>query len=118
MSVSARSVRNTDQLNEGLLAKANENRVIKLDKVRADSTIVQANVSYPTDSGLLAKGVVKMAAAAKKLKELGLAARTKTRDRTRSVRRRAHKVAAWLRRRNDEAKDEVLQITGELADIA
>jgi IS5 family transposase len=59
-----------------------------------------------------------MAAAARKLKELGLAVRTTTRDRTRSVRRRAHAVAAWLRRRNDEARDEVLGITGELADIA
>jgi transposase, IS5 family len=107
-----------DQLNEELLAKADENKVIKLDRVRADSTIVPANVSYPTDSGLLAKGVVKMGAAAHKLKELGLAARTKTRDRARSVRRRAHQVAAWLRRRNDEAKEEVLELTGELADIA
>jgi IS5 family transposase len=107
-----------EELNEALLAKAHENKVIKLDKLRADTTIVPANVAYPTDSGLLAKGVVKMGAAAKKLKALGLAARTATRDRTRSVRRRAHDVAVWLRRRNDEAKEEVLGITGELADIA
>jgi transposase, IS5 family len=106
------------ELNEALLAKAEENKVIKLDRLRADTTIVAANVAYPTDSGLLAKGVVKMGAAAKKLKELGLAARTRTRDRTRSVRRRAHEVAAWLRRRNDDAREEVLGITGELADIA
>jgi IS5 family transposase len=110
--------RAVDELNEALLAKANDNKVIKLDKLRADSTIVPANVAYPTDSGLLAKAVLKMAAAAKKLKALGLAARTTTRDRGRSVRRRAHAVAAWLRRRNDEAKEEVLGITGELADIA
>jgi transposase, IS5 family len=107
-----------DALNEQLLAKAQENKVVKTDKVRADSTIVPGNVAYPTDSSLLAKGVAKMAAASKKLKALGLAARTVTRDRTRSVRRRAHAVAVWLRRRNDDAKDEVLVITGELADIA
>jgi len=34
------------------------------------------------------------------------------------VRRRAHSIGAWLRRRNDEAKEEVLKITGELAGIA
>jgi IS5 family transposase len=34
------------------------------------------------------------------------------------VRRRAHSIGAWLRRRNDEAKAEVLVITGQLADIA
>lgn len=47
-----------------------------------------------------------------------LATRTATRDRTRSVRRRAHSIAAWLRRRNDDAKEEVRVITAEMAGIA
>jgi len=34
------------------------------------------------------------------------------------VRRRAHQIAAWLRRRSGDAKDEVLGLTGELATIA
>jgi len=34
------------------------------------------------------------------------------------VRRRAHSIAAWLRRRNDDAKEEVKVITGEMAEIA
>jgi IS5 family transposase len=105
-------------LNEALLAKAAENKVLKLDAVRADTTVLPANVAYPTDSGLLARGVAKMAASVNKLKGLGLAARTTTRDRTRSVRRRAHDIGAWLRRRNDDAKEEVRVIIGELADIA
>jgi transposase, IS5 family len=105
-------------LNEALLAKAAESKLIRLDAVRADTTVVEANVAYPTDSGLLAKGVARMAVLAAKLKAAGLAKRTRFRDRTRSVRRRAHEVAAWLRRRNDDAKEEVLVITGELAVIA
>ena len=40
------------------------------------------------------------------------------RDRTRSVRRRAHQIAAWLRRRSGDAKDEVFALTAELATIA
>jgi IS5 family transposase len=106
------------QLNEALLKKANANKLVKLDKVRADTTVVPANVSYPTDSGLLAKGVAKLARSVSLLKSLGFATRTSFRDRTRSVRRRAHSIGAWLRRRNDEAKEEVLKITGELAGIA
>jgi IS5 family transposase len=105
-------------LNEALLAKAAENKVLRIEQLRADTTVVEANVSYPTDSGLLAKGVAKMAVLIAAVKALGLAARTVTRDRTRSVRRRAHDVAVWLRRRNDDAKDEVKAITGELAGIA
>jgi IS5 family transposase len=107
-----------DQLNETLLAKAHGAKLIKTDKVRADTTVVEANVSYPTDSGLLAKGVAKMAAGVAKLKAMGLAARTTSRNRTRSVRRRAHDIGAWLRRRNEDAKEEVKAITAELATIA
>jgi IS5 family transposase len=46
-----------DGLNEALLAKAASAKVLKTNKVRADTTVVEANVAYPTDSGLLAKGV-------------------------------------------------------------
>ena len=106
------------QLNEALLRKADAAHLVKLDKLRTDTTVVPANVAYPTDSGLLSRGVAKLARAVSSLKSMGLASRTSFRDRTRSVRRRAHSIAAWLRRRNDDAKEEVLKITGELADIA
>jgi transposase, IS5 family len=106
------------QLNEALLQKAMAAHVVKLDKVRADTTVIPANVAYPTDSGLLAKGVAKLTKTVRALQELGLARRTRFQDRTRSVRRRAHAIAAWLRRRNDDARDEVLALTGELATIA
>ncbi len=107
-----------ERLNEALLAKANAAKVVRLDKVRADTTVVPANVAYPTDSGLLAKGVAKLTKTVAAIKAAGLARRTRFRDRTRSVRRRAHQIAAWLRRRSGEAKDEVLVLTGELATIA
>ena len=105
-------------LNEALLVKAAEAGVIRLDKVRADTTVVEADVCYPTDSGLLAKGVAKLARLTAQIKGAGLATRTATRDRTRSVRRRAHAIGAWLRRRSDDAKDEAKALTGEMATIA
>ena len=102
------------ELNDALLAKADASHLVKLDKVRADTTVVPANVAYPTDSGLLTRGVAKLTGTVSSLKKMGFASRTRFRDRTRSVRRRAHSVGAWLRRRNDDAKAEVLVITGEL----
>lgn len=71
-------------LNEALLAKAAENKVVRLDKVRADTTVVGAKVAYPTDSGLLAKGVAPLAQLSQKLKAVGLATGTAARDRIRS----------------------------------
>jgi len=45
------------QLNQVLLAKAATHKVLRTHKIRADTTVVEANVCYPTDAGLLAKAV-------------------------------------------------------------
>ena len=47
-----------DGCNEGLLAEAAEAaeaRLLRTARLRADTTVVPADVAYPTDSGLLAK---------------------------------------------------------------
>ncbi|GAC1595821.1 MAG: hypothetical protein NVS3B21_19190 [Acidimicrobiales bacterium] len=62
--------------------------------------------------------MAKLARLTAKIKAAGLASRTASRDRTRSVRRRAHDVGAWLRRRSDDAKAEVRAINAEMATIA
>ena len=105
-------------LNEALLAKAEAAKVLKTNRVRADTTVVPADVAYPTDSGLLAKGVAKMAKAVERLKEAGLAPRVGARDRTLLVRRHARSIGANLRRRTNEAKDEVMAINAKMARIA
>jgi IS5 family transposase len=107
-----------DGLNEALLTKAAEAKVLKTNRVRADTTVVPADVCYPTDSGLLARGVSKMAKAVERLKAQGLATRIATRDRTRLVRGHARSIGANLRRRTDEAKDEVKAINAKMARIA
>jgi IS5 family transposase len=107
-----------DGLNEALLAKAVAAKILKTNRLRADTTVVEANVAYPSDSGLLAKGVARMAKLVKRLKGEGLAARTTTRDRTRTVNSRARNMAANLRRRTEQAKDAVRAINSELAEIA
>src|SRR5205823_12597087 len=47
-----------DGLNEALLAKAAGAKLLRTARVRADTTVISANVAYPTDPGLLAKAVV------------------------------------------------------------
>ena len=106
------------QLNEALIAKATAAKAVNLDKLRADTTVIEANVAHPSDASLLAKGVARLAKLVKRLQGPGYASRTGFRDRRRSVRRRSHAIGAWLRRRSDEARDEVLAITGELVGIA
>jgi IS5 family transposase len=42
-----------DGCNEALLAKAAEAKLLRTSRLRADTTVVAADVAYPTDSGLL-----------------------------------------------------------------
>lgn len=119
MKITTRCGQDTvEGLNEALLAKAADQKVVKTNRVRADTTVVEANVQYPTDSGLLAKGVAKLGGTVTRLKGMELASRTSFRNRTRSMRRRAHAIGVWLRRRSGDAKAEVLALNGEMAAIA
>ncbi len=112
----------TEALNEALLAKAVAANLVRTDKVRVDTTVVEANVTYPTDSGLLAKAVNRILATGRRIKAAGGAIGTKVRDRSRAVGRRAHELNAKLRTRNAAAKDEAMAIVkrknAELADLA
>jgi IS5 family transposase len=111
-----------DGLNEALLAKAVEAKVLRTDRLRADTTVVPANVAYPTDSGLLAKAVKRIAVTGQRIQAAGGAVRTQVRDRSRAAGKRAHGIAAKLRMRSAQGRDEtqavVQRITGELADLA
>jgi transposase, IS5 family len=109
-------------LNQALLAKAAAAKLLRIDKVRADTTVVEADVAYPTDSGLLAKAVGKIARTVERVKATGGATRTRSRDRRRAAGRRARSIASRLKLRGAqqqaEAQATVRRITGELADLA
>ncbi len=66
-----------EQLNEALLAKAVQTKLLRVGKVRAHTTVVSANVDYPTDAGLLAKAVRRIARIVTPIKAAGAATRTR-----------------------------------------
>jgi transposase, IS5 family len=111
-----------DGLNEALLAKASEAKVLRTLKIRVDTTVVPANVAYPTDSGLLAKAVKRITTTARRIRAAGGAVRTTLRDRSRAAGRRAHDLNAKLRIRTATAREEALAVVrrknSELADLA
>jgi transposase, IS5 family len=109
-----------EQLNEALLAKAAAAKLLRTGKVRADTTVVSANVRRPTDSGLLAGAIGAMTRQIQRIKAVGAAPRTRWRDRTRAAGRRARAINSKLRLRQarDQTQAVVHRITGELADLA
>src|SRR5260221_12169582 len=109
-------------LNEALWAKAAGRKLVRVSRLRADTTVVPANVCYPTDSGLLARAIRQIAATGRRIQAAGGATRTRVRDRSRAAGRRAHAIAAKLRSRAAQARDDkqavVARVTGELAGLA
>jgi len=111
-----------DGLNEALPAKAVEAKLLRTNRIRVDTTVVPANVAYPTDSGLLATAMRRIAVTARRIQAAGGATRTKIRNRSRAAGKRAHAIGAKLRLRSaagrHEAKAAVVRVTGELAELA
>jgi transposase, IS5 family len=93
-------------LNEALWAKAAGQKLLRTARVRADTTVIGANVAYPTDVGLLAKAVVKLVRTARRVQAAGGATGTKMTDRRRAAGRRAREMAAWMRTRSNLGKDQ------------
>lgn len=105
------------EVNEALVEKARQERVIRGRKLRVDTTVVEADIHYPTDASLLADGVKTITATVKKIKK---AAGITTRfvDRTRSAKKRLLEITKTLKKRSGEAYTEVRKITRDVLTIA
>jgi IS5 family transposase len=109
-------------LNEALWAKAAQAKLLRTARVRADTTVVAANVAYPTDVGLLAKAVGKLVRTARRVQAAGGATGTAMTDRRRAAARRAREMAAQMRARGKLGKDQstaaIRRVSAGLADLA
>jgi transposase, IS5 family len=109
-------------LNEALLAKAAEAKLLRTARVRADTTVIPANVAYPTDSGLLARAVGKLVRTARRVQAAGGAPGTAVTDQRRAAARRVREIAGKLRSRGKLGREEstraIRRVTGELAGLA
>src|SRR5438477_6072260 len=81
------------KLHQRVVAIAQQNRVVQGRKLRVDTTVVETNIHYPTDSTLLNDGVRVLTRVMKKVTAVAGEAGTKLRDRTRSVKRRILEIA-------------------------
>jgi transposase, IS5 family len=107
-----------EQLNAALVAKLAQGKLLRARKLRVDTTVVEADIDYPTDADLLEQAVRKLGGLVRRVKGRGVASRTRFRDRGRAAGRRMKQLARTLRRRTGVAMGEVDRLTGEVAGIA
>lgn len=106
------------KMNEFIVQGAINKKVTRGKKMRVDSTAVEADVHYPTDSGLLNDCIKVVSRLAKQCRELGLAAGEKTRDFTRSAKKQVLHIIKYARKRSEEGKTEFSNTYSKLIGIA
>jgi IS5 family transposase len=66
-----------EQLNAALLDKLTQGKLLRGRKLRVDTTVVEADVDYPTDADLLEHAVRKLGGLPRRIKGRGAASRTR-----------------------------------------
>ena len=105
------------ELTSALIVKASREKRFRPRAVRVDSTVIEADVRYPTDAGLASSGVRVLAREGRKLAKLISAKQARVRDRSRSMGIELRAISRTIRRRSGEAKAEVLKLTEETGEL-
>ena len=104
-------------MTRALIESAVRERRFRARAVRIDSTVIEADIKYPTDAGLAAHGVKSLAREGRKLAAKLGETKTRVRDRSRSMGRKLRAISRTIRRRSGEAKAEVLALTEQTGQL-
>ena len=102
------------ELHERLMELARERGVVKGRKMRVDTTVVETNIHYPTDGGLLGDGARVLTRTMKKIDKKAGGLRKKIRDRMRSVTKRVIAIALAGRQPGSVAEERRRKEYGQL----
>ena len=105
------------ELTRALIVKACREKRFRPRAVRIDSTVIEADVRYPTDAGLASSGVRVLAREGRKLAKLIAEKKARVRDRSRSMGVKLRAISRTIRRRSGEAKAEVLKLTEQTGEL-
>jgi transposase, IS5 family len=104
------------ELHERLMELARERGVLQGRKMRVDTTVVETNIHYPTDSSLLGDGARVLTRTMKKVeKAAGL--KTRIRNRMRSVNKKVIAIALSGRLKGPKGEERRVQRYGELLSL-
>jgi len=106
-----------EEIHDALIKKLVEKKVLRGRKLRVDTTVVEANIRYPTDADLLADGVRVVTRTIRQLHKAGVEAAGKFRDVSRSVQNRLTRLAKGLKQEEERKQTTRAEVTAEVLDI-
>ncbi len=95
------------QVHERLVKIAHDQGVAVGRRMRVDTTVVETNIHYPTDSSLLGDGVRVLTRVMKKISEIAGEVGAKLRDRSRSVKLRVIDIARAARAKGPQRQEKL-----------
>lgn len=105
------------RINEMILEKYKEKKVIRGKKLRTDTTVVHANIHYPTDAGLLTDCIRTITRTVTKLKERGVKIKERFNSHLRNAKRTLLGMSKSSRARTGESKKSVSKGNGKLVEL-
>lgn len=107
-----------EKVHQRVVQIALEKKVAAGRKLRVDTTVVETNIHYPTDSSLLGDGVRVLTRVMKRVGTVTGRVGTQLRDRTRSIKRKVLAIARASRNRTESGKQKLEQAYVGLLDAA
>ncbi len=105
------------ELHERLMELARERGVVQGRKMRVDTTVVETNVHYPTDSSLLGDGARVLTRTMKKVEKASGGLKKRIRNRMRSVNKKVIAIALAGRRKGPEGEERRVERYRELVSL-
>ena len=102
------------QIHQRMVKMAQANGLAAGRRMRVDTTVVETNIHYPTDSSLLGDGVRVLIRTMKKISKIVGEAGTKLCDRSRSVKLRVLDIARAARSRAKQSRERLKRAYGKL----
>ena len=98
-----------EKVHQRVVEIALEKKVASGRKLRVDTTVVETNVHYPTDSSLLGDGVRVLTRVMKKVSEVAGQVGTELHDRSRSIKLKVLAIARASRNKTESGKQKLQQ---------
>ena len=102
------------QIHERIVAMAQEEGITQGRRMRVDTTVVETNIHYPTDSSLLGDGVRVLTRVMKKITSIVGEVGAKLRDRSRSVKYRVMEIGRAARAKGPQNRGRLEKAYGNL----
>lgn len=106
------------EINESLVVKLKDLSLVKGNRIRIDSTVVEGNISHPTDAGLLFEGIKRINEAVSRCRKLCGETVRKTSKVISEQKKKLLSINKVAKRRSQEKVTEVRKIVQEMSQCA